>query len=170
MRSLATALFIGLLLSSAQVVTAQTATDSLEYDKAVARVWGSITSTEYVVRWCTKNVSKAKKPIEKAYRDWKTRFASLIAEIDVRIDRVMNSSGAYSAEILAARKADVLKRGAARYDADMATQDQQEVKRECELLPGYFATSSSFDLETHFAQELTLIRARPLDKPPEKKQ
>ncbi len=32
-----------------------------------------------------------------AYRDWKTRFAPLIAEIDTRIDRVMNSSGAFSA-------------------------------------------------------------------------
>ena len=136
----------------------------------MARVWGSITSTENVVRWCTKHAAKSKKPIEKAYRDWKTKFAPLIAEIDTRIDRVMNSSGAYSAEVLAARKADVLKRGAARYDADMASQDQEQVKRECELLPGYFATSSNFDLEAHFAQELALIRARPLDKPPEKKQ
>ena len=166
MRSLVAALFIGLVLSCAQQAAAQTATDSLEYDKAVARVWGSITSTENVVRWCTKTCRKSKKPIEKAYRDWKTRFAPLIAEIDARIDRVMNASGALSAEELATRKADLLKRGAARYEAELASGDQAEAKRECELLPGYFTTSSSFDLEAHFAQELALIRARPLDKPP----
>ncbi|HET9473325.1 MAG TPA: hypothetical protein VFO82_05495 [Steroidobacteraceae bacterium] len=168
MRNLAAALFLVLALSCARHAVAQTAPDSLEYDKAVAHVWGSITSTDNVVRWCTRNVPKSKKPIEKAYRDWKTKFAPLIAEIDARIDRVMNSSGAYSAQELAARKADLLKRGAARYDADLASAPQDQVKRECELLPGYFTTSSSFDLEAHFAQDLALIRARPLDKPLEK--
>ena len=168
MRSLAAALFLGLVLSCVRQAAAQTAPDSLEYDKAVAHVWGSITSTANVVRWCTKNVPKSKKPIEKAYQEWKTKFAPLIAEIDARIDRVMNSSGAYSAAELAARKADLLKRGAARYDADLASAPQEQVKRECELLPGYFTTSSSFDLEAHFAQDLALIRARPLDKPLEK--
>jgi hypothetical protein len=168
MRNLAAALSIG-LLSCAQQAAAQPASDSVEYDKAVARVWGSITSTENVVRWCTKNVPKSKKPIETGYREWKTRFAPLIAEIETRIDRVMNSSGAFSAEELAKRKADLLKRGAARYEADLASAPQEQVKRECELLPGYFTTSSSFDLERHFAQELALIRARPLDKPIEQK-
>ncbi len=139
----------------------------MEYDKAVARVWGSITTTQNVVRWCTKNVPKSKSPIEKAYRDWKTRFAALIAEIDARIDRVMNPTGAFDAKELAARKADVLKRGTARYEAELASAPQAEAKRECELLPGYF-TTPSFDLETHFAQELALIRARPLDKAPQK--
>jgi hypothetical protein len=163
MRSLVSALFIGLFFSTVQQAAAQTAPDSVEYDKAVARVWGSITSTENVVRWCTKNVSKSKRPIEAAYRDWKSRFAPLIAEIDVRIDRVMNSSGALSAEELAKRKADLLKRGAARYEAGLAGGEQAEAKRECELLPGYFSTPS-FDLEEHFRQELALIRARPLDQ------
>jgi len=170
MRKLATALLIGLVASGAQHLAAQTAPDTVEYDKAVARVWGSITSTENVVRWCTKNVSKSKKPIETAYRDWKSRFAPLIAEIDARIDRVMNSSGALSAKELATRKADLLKRGAARYEAGLAGENQAEAKRECELLPGYFTTSSSFDLEVHFRQELALIRARPLDPHLEKKQ
>jgi hypothetical protein len=168
MRSLAAALFIG-FLSCAQPAAAQTAPDSLEYDKSVSRVWGSITRTENVVRWCTKNVPKSKAPIEKAYRDWKSRFAVLIAEIDARIDRVMNPTGAFDAKTLAARKADVLKRGAARYEAELANAPQPEAKRECELLPGYFGTPS-FDLEAHFAQELALIRARPLDKAPENKQ
>ena len=63
MRNLAAALFVG-FLSCAQQAAAQPASDSVEYDKAVARVWGSITSTENVVRWCTKNVPKSKKPIE----------------------------------------------------------------------------------------------------------
>jgi hypothetical protein len=169
MRSLAAALLVG-LLSCSQPATAQTTADSLEYDKAVASVWGSITSTEYVVRWCTKYARESKKPIEKAYRDWKTRFAPLISEIDTRMDRIMNSSGAFSAEELAARKKDLLNRGAARYEADLANEPQEQVKRECGLLPGYFATSSSFDLEAHFAQELTLIRSRPLDQPVEKRQ
>lgn len=163
MRSLVTALFV-ISFTCAQHAAAQTAPGSVEYDKAVAHVWGSITSTENVVRWCTRNVSKSKAPIEKAYRDWKTRFAPLIAEIDARIDRVMNSSGALSAKELAVRKADLLKRGAARYEAGLASESQEEAKRECELLPGYF-TTPSFDLEAHFAQELALIRARPLDKP-----
>jgi len=172
MRGLASALIVSLGLTFAQQAAAQTvdksASDSVEYNKAVALVWGSITSTENVVRWCTKNVSKTKKPVETAYRDWKTRFAPLIAEIDARIDRVMNSSGAFSAEELATHKADVLKRGAARYDAQLASAPQAEAKHECELLPGYF-TTPSFDLEAHFAQELALIRARPLDKAPGKK-
>ena len=152
-------------LSGAVHAADQAATDAMEYDKAVARVWGSITSTENVVRWCTQNAAKAKKPVEKAYRDWKTRFAPLIADIDVRIDRVMNSTGRYTAKELAARKADVLKRGAERYAAGIASEPQEEVKRECELLPEYF-TTKSFDLEARFAAELALIRARPLEKAP----
>jgi hypothetical protein len=71
-------------------------------------------------------------------------------------------SGAFSAAELAA-KADVLKRGAARYDAQLASAPQAEAKHECELLPGYF-TTPSFDLEAHFAQELVLIRTRPIGK------
>ena len=167
MRRIASALIVCLGLSGVQHAAAQAekaaATDSVDYNKAVALVWGSITSTENVVRWCTKNVSKTKKPIETAYRDWKTRFAPLIAEIDVRIDKVMNPSGAYSAKELAAHKADVLKRGAARYDAQLASAPQAEAKHECELLPGYF-TTPGFDLEAHFASELALIRARPPGK------
>jgi len=160
MRIAASALVVSLGISWAQVAFAQGATDSVEYNKAVARVWGSITSTDNVVRWCKKNVPKSKAPVDKAYRDWKTRFGPLIAEIDTRIDQVMNPSGAYDAKELAARKADVLKRGAARYDAQLASAPQAEAKHECELLPGYFSTPS-FDLEAHFAQELALIRARP---------
>jgi len=163
MRRFASALIVSLGLSGLQQVTAQTGSDSIEYDKAVARVWGSITSTEHVVRACMKKAPKSKKQIEAAYREWKTKYAELIAEIDTRIDRVMNSSGAYSADELAARKADVLKRGADRYEAGLATEPPEQVKRECELLPGYF-TTSSFVLETHFAPELALIRARPLGK------
>jgi len=170
MRTLAAALIVGLGTSCVQSAAAQTAPDSVEYDKAVARVWGSITSTDNVVRWCTKNVPKSKKPVETAYRDWQSRFAPLITEIDARIDRVMNSSGALSAKELATRKADLLKRGAARYEAGLAGENQAEAKRECELLPGYFTSSSSFDLEVHFRQELALIRARPLEPTPEKKQ
>jgi hypothetical protein len=146
----------------------QTATDSVEYNKAVAVVWGSITSTDNVVRWCMKNVPKVKKPIAAAYQDWKTKFAPLIADIDTRIDRVMNSSSNFTAAELAAHKADLLKRGAERYDAGLANEQQAEVKHECELLPGYF-TTPSFDLEAHFAQELALIRAQPAEKPLETK-
>jgi len=167
MRALPSALIVSLGFAFVQQAAAQavdrTASDSVEYNKAVALVWGSITSTDNVVRWCTKNVSKSKKPVEAAYRDWKTRFAPLIAEVDARIDRVMNSSGSFSAEELAAHKADLLKRGAARYDAQLASAPQAEAKHECELLPGYF-TTPSFDLEAHFAQELALIRSRPLGK------
>jgi hypothetical protein len=126
----------------------------------VARVWGSITSTENVVRWCTKNVSKAKKPIETAYRDWK----DAVRAADCRDRRAHRSSHEFQWGVqrrgVGARKADVLKRGAARYDAELASAPQAEAKRECELLPGYF-TTPSFDLEVHFAQELALIRARP---------
>jgi hypothetical protein len=148
-----------------QSVPGKVAPDTTEYDKAVARVWGSITSTDHVVRWCMKNASKSKKPVEAAYREWKTKFAPLISEIDVRIDRVMNSSGSYTAKELAARKADVLKRGADRYAAGIASEPQEEVKHECELLPEYF-TTKSFDLEARFAPELKLIRAQPLEKSP----
>ena len=145
--------------------TAHAAEDSVEYDKAVARIWGSINSTDHVVQWCTKNAGKSKKPVQTAYREWKTRFAPLIADIDARMDRVMNSSGAYSAKELAAHKADALKRGAERYNAGIATEPQDAVKHECELLPEYF-TTRSFDLEARFASELVLIRARPLEKTP----
>lgn len=165
MRVLSRTAIVLLGLSCAPYAAGQSATDSLEYDKAVARVWGSITSTENVARWCTKNASKAKKPVEKAYRDWKTRFAPLIADINARIDRVMNSSGNFTAAELAKHKAELLKRGAERYDAGIASESQDEVKHECELLPGYFATKS-FDLEARFAPELALIRARPLEKTP----
>ena len=48
MRRLASALFIGLVSSGAQHLASPAAPDSVEYDKAVARVWGSITSTENV--------------------------------------------------------------------------------------------------------------------------
>jgi hypothetical protein len=169
MRGIASALIVILGLSGVQYAAAQAVkgagSDSIEYDKAVARVWGSITSTDHVVRACMKKAPKSKKQIEAAYREWKTRYAELIAEIDVRIDRVMNASGAYSAEELAARKADVLKRSADRYEAGLATEPADQVKRECELLPGYF-TTSSFVLETHFAPELALIRARPIPAEP----
>lgn len=162
-------LFIVLLgLSATAGAATAAATDSVEYNKAVAVVWGSITSTDNVVRWCTKNVPKLKKPIAAAYLDWKTKFAPLIADIDKRIDLVMNSSSNFSAAELAAHKADLLKRGAERYDASIASEPQAEVKHECELLPGYF-TTPSFDLESHFAAELALIRARPAEKPLETK-
>ena len=159
MRALPSALIVSLGLTFAQQAAAQavdkTASDNVEYNKAVALVWGSITSTDNVVRWCTKNVSKSKKQL---VRDHARR-----PQIDARIDRVMNSSGSFSAEELAAHKADLLKRGAARYDAQLASAPQAEAKHECELLPGYF-TTPSFDLEAHFAQELALIRTRPLGK------
>jgi len=161
MRIAAAALLVSLGFSCAQLATAQGASDSVEYNKAVARVWGSITSTEHVVRSCMKKAPKSKAPIDKAYREWKARFAPLITEIDARMDRVMNPDGAYDPKELAARKADVLKRGAARYEAELANEPAAQVQHECELLPGYF-TTPSFDLEAHFAQELALIRARPI--------
>jgi hypothetical protein len=162
------AFIFSLGLTAAAGAATPAAPDSVEYNKAVAVVWGSITSTDNVVQWCMKNVPKVKKPIAAAYQDWKTKFAPLIADIETRIDRVMNSGGTFTAAELAAHKADLLKRGAERYEAGLANEPQAEVKHECELLPGYF-TTPSFDLEAHFAQELALIRTQPAQKPPEKK-
>jgi hypothetical protein len=128
-----------------------------EYDSAVARVWGHIVSTAAVVEWCTRNVVP-KESVEQAYEEWTAGFAPLIADIDRRVDLVMNRSGNYTAAQLAAKKAELLQRGARKFADDVATASAEEAKQNCAALPGYFRTGS-FNLETLFARELALIRA-----------
>ncbi len=131
---------------------------SREYDKAVTHVWGQILSTGYTVDWCNKNAPRSKSELQKAYAAWNARFATLIADINRRVDAVMNPEGAFSPEEFAAKKADLIKRGADRFGANANQQDLQQAKSECAKLPAYFATPA-FDLESLFSAELALIRA-----------
>jgi hypothetical protein len=146
-------------------VTSKPGADALAYDKAVARVWGQVESTNNAVEWCTKNVRSSKAAVQKAYREWNTRFAPVIADIDQRIDEVMNPGGQLSAVEFAKNKAELRQRSAQKYAERMAAGAAEEAKRECAQLPEYFGTRS-FDLEVLFVSELALIRARPLPAPP----
>ena len=136
------------------------ADESLSYDKAVAKVWGHIISTPYVVDWCSKNVRSSKGPVQKAYKEWSARFAPLISDINQRIDKVMNPGGQVPAREFEQRKADLMKRGAQRFANSMAEQPADVVQRECSTLPERFETDD-FNLEALFAAELRTIRAHP---------
>src|SRR5262245_33959478 len=108
--SLAMATGVGL----AQPPAAPAENDSLSYDKAVAKAWGQIVAARYVVDWCSNNVRGTKGPAQKAYKQWNTRNAALIADINRRMDDVMNPGGRVPAKEFEQRKADLMKRGAER--------------------------------------------------------
>ena len=134
-------------------------TESLSYDKAVAKVWGHLNSVQYVVDWCSKNVRGSKAPVQKAYKQWNTRFAAVITDINRRIDEVMNPGGQVPAKEFAQRKADLLKRGTERFAQSMTEQPAADVQQVCAELPQRFE-EDSFDLEKLFASELRQIRQR----------
>jgi ABC-type uncharacterized transport system YnjBCD substrate-binding protein len=133
--------------------------ESLSYDKAVAKVWGHLNSVQYVVDWCSKNVRSSKAPVQKAYKQWNTRFADVITDVNRRIDEVMNPGGQVPAKEFGQRKADLLKRGAERFAQSMTEQPAADVQQVCTELPQRFE-EVSFDLEKLFASELRLIRQR----------
>ncbi|HET7810534.1 MAG TPA: hypothetical protein VFL16_08140 [Steroidobacteraceae bacterium] len=135
------------------------------YDNAVARVWGQINSTRYAVDWCADNNRGSKSAVKKAYADWTTRFGPVIADINQRIDAVMNPGGAIPAREFAAKKAELLKRGAQRYADSLKAGDADQARRDCQALPEQFGTRA-FDLEAKFVEELRLIRSRPLGAQP----
>jgi len=138
---------------------AQKVDAELGYEKALAQIWGQINSTRNAVDWCASNSRGSKSAVKKAYGEWNTRFAALIGDINQRMDAVMNPGGAIPAKEFAQKKADLLKRGAQRYAEGVAAGDVEQARRDCDALPDQFATRA-FDLESKFAEELRVIRAR----------
>jgi hypothetical protein len=140
-------------------------TEEANYDNAVARVWGQINSTRYAVDWCAENSRGSKAAVKKAFAEWNTRFGPVITDINQRIDAVMNPNGAIPPKDFAAKKADLLKRGAQRYADSLKAGDIDQARSDCQALPEQF-TTRAFDLEAKFVEELRLIRSRPAATPP----
>jgi ABC-type uncharacterized transport system YnjBCD substrate-binding protein len=153
-------LAVVLAASASQAQIKATQTDEASYDNAVARVWGQINSTRNVVDWCAENNRGSRSAVKKAYAEWNTRFATVITDINQRIDAVMNPNGAIPAKEFAQKKADLLKRGAQRFADSMKAGDVDQARHDCDALPEQFATRA-FDLEAMFTEELRVIRAHP---------
>jgi len=150
---------LAVTVSQAQIKATQTDAE-VNYEGAVARVWGQVNSTRYGVDWCAENNRGSKSAVKKAYAEWNTRFAAVITDINQRMDAVMNPNGAIAAKEFAQKKADILKRGAQRFADGIKAGDVEQARRDCEALPEQFSTRA-FDLEAMFAEELRVIRARP---------
>ena len=154
-----------MLLVAARVGLAAETPPEFDYPSNLREVYGAYQAVIARKDACATAHPQERAVTDKAYTAWQTRHRKLIEELDQRI--AMMIRGASSTEKDYARNV-------GKYEGAIL-QQREEVKREllqqlpsdleamCKALPGFLRSADS-DLEKAYAEELAIVRKRPLAK------
>lgn len=156
-------LLICLLPQSEALVAAESAAD---YRMSLSEVYGRYQRVLAQREACNSAYPHARGTYEKAYSAWRARHRKLINELDQRINMMIHDAskdeadfarnvGKYEGAIL--RQRDEVKQ-------TLLQQPRSDLEVECKALPNFLQSADS-DLEKESAEELVIIRKRPLAKP-----
>jgi hypothetical protein len=166
-RLLAPASFLaGVLLMVAQGVFAATETPpEFDYPANLREVFGAYQAVLARREACASAYPRERAGTEKAYAAWQTRHRKLIDELDQRVAMMIRGASANAKDHA---------RNLGKYEGAIL-QQREEVKREllqqlpsdleamCKALPEFLQSADS-DLEKAYAEELAIVRKRPLAK------
>jgi hypothetical protein len=154
-----------MLLAAAHAGPAAETPPEFDYPSNLREVYGAYQAVIARKDACASAYPPERAVTEKAYTAWQTRHRKLIDELDQRV--AMMIRGASPSEKDYARNV-------GKYEGAIL-QQREEVKREllqqlpsdleamCKALPGFLRSAES-DLEKAYAEELAIVRKRPLGK------
>lgn len=139
--------------------------DRAEYRMSLTDVYGAYQSIVVRREACTSAFPQARGVSDKAYAAWQGRHRKLIDELDQRIDMMIRGAskdekdyakniGKYEGAILRQRE---------EVKQTLLRQPRAEFELECKGLPDFLHSAES-DLEKGFAEQLAILRKRPLPK------
>lgn len=160
----AAALFAGLALSCA-AATAAPAPEGFDYPSNLREVYGAYQAVLARREACASAYPQARAAADKAYAGWQRRHGKLIEELDLRVSMMIRGAskdpkdyarnvGKYEGAILRQRE-DVKK--------ELLAQLPSDLEAMCRYLPEFLQSADS-DLEKAFAEELAIVRKRPLSR------
>ena len=136
-----------------------------EYRMSLTDVYGAYQSILARREACATAFPQNRGPADKAYTAWQTRHKRLLDELDQRINMMIRSAskdekeyakniGKYEGAILRQRE---------EVKQTLLQQPRGELELECKGLPDFLQSAES-DLEKGFAEQLAILRKRPLAK------
>ena len=146
------------------VSTAAPAADSgSEYRTSLTDVYGRYQGVLARRDACGTAFPQSRGAYEKAFTSWHTRHKKLIDELDQRIGMMIHSAskdekdyarniGKYEGAILQQRE---------EVKQTLLQQQRGDLEAQCKALPSFLQSADS-DLEKEFAEELSIVRKRPL--------
>jgi predicted secreted protein len=134
-----------------------------EYRLSLTDVYGAYQSTLARREACGTAFPQSRAATDKAYAGWQARHRKLIDELDQRFNMLIRSAskdekdytrniGKYEGALL--RQRDEAKQA-------LLQLPRNELELECKGLPDFLQSADS-DLEKEFAEQLTVVRKRPL--------
>ena len=134
-----------------------------EYRMSLTDVYGAYQSILARIGACTTAFPQTRAPTDKAYSAWQARHRKLIDELDQRVNAMIRSASKDEKEYT---------RNIGKYEGAILRQ-REEVKQallqtprgdlelECRGLPDFLQSAES-DLEKEFAEQLAIVRKRPI--------
>lgn len=146
--------------------TAATAADSSavdEYRTSFVHVYGGYQRVLAQRDACSTAFPESRGTYEKAYTVWRTRHARLVGELDRRFDMMVHRAsrdekdyarnlGKYEGAVLRQRE---------EVKQTLLQQARPDLETQCKALPDFLQSADS-DLEKEFANDLAIVRSRPL--------
>jgi hypothetical protein len=155
-----------MLAMAAQAVFAATETPpEFDYPANLREVYGAYQAVLARRDACATAFPRERASTEKAYAAWQTRHRKLIDELDQRLAMMIRGASTDQKDYA---------RNVGKYEGAIL-QQREEVKREllqqlpsdlqamCKALPEFLRSAES-DLEKAYAEELAIVRKRPLGK------
>jgi hypothetical protein len=149
-----------MLMPGSPVRAAEPASD---YPTSLRSVYGAYQAVLARREACTAANAAAKAQYDKSYGAWHARHRKLIDELDQRLDMMIRGASKDEKDYA---------RNVGKYEGAILRQ-REEVRQEllkmppyslnelCQALPGFLSSTGS-DLEQAFAEELAVVRKRPL--------
>jgi hypothetical protein len=136
-----------------------------EYRMSLTDVYGAYQSILARADACNNAFPQAKATTQKAYNVWQSRHRKLLDELEQRVNQMIRAAsrdekeyarnvGKYEGALL--RQRDEAKQ-------TMLQQPRSELELTCKALPDFLQSADS-DLEKGFAEQLEVLRKRPLAK------
>jgi hypothetical protein len=157
----ACALFFGLFLQAFSAAGA--APEAFDYPSNLREVYGAYQGVLARREACATAYPQLRPPSEKAYAAWHGRHRKLIDELDLRVAMMIRGASKDEKDYA---------RNVGKYEGAILRQ-REEVKKEllqqlpsdleamCKALPEFLRSADS-DLEKAYAEELAIVRKRPL--------
>jgi hypothetical protein len=154
---------IGLALMAMPGSPLRAAEPAPDYATSLRQVYGAYQAVLARREACAAADSARRAAYEKAYGAWQARHRSLISELDQRFAMMIRGVSKDEKDFA---------RNVGKYEG-MVLRQREEVKQEllrlpraeldalCKALPGFLASADS-DLEAAYAEELAMVRKRPL--------
>jgi hypothetical protein len=157
------ALFAGLLTAAVAPASAQEV--RTEYRLSLTDLYGAYQSILARRDACNTAFASSRPAIEKAYSVWHTRHRNLLDELDQRFNMLIRSASKdekdYSRNVGKYEGALLRQRDEAKQT--LLQHPRSELELECKSLPEFLQSAES-DLEKSFAEQLAIVRKRPLAK------